>query len=43
MDMTFRNLRKPFLAILDIHKSYHLYVDERKETAKEVLTQTLDL
>lgn len=29
------------LALLDIHKSFHLYVDERKGTEKELLTQTL--
>ena len=38
MGMAFKMLA---LALSDIHKPYHLYVDQRKERAKGVLTQTL--
>jgi hypothetical protein len=42
--MAFKTLRKTLLDILvltlpDIHISFHLYVDERKDIAKAILTQ----
>ena len=44
-DMTFKTLRKALLevtalALPDIHKPFHLYVDKRKEIGKGMLTQT---
>ena len=36
-----RALRSLALALPDIHKAFHLYVDQRKEIAKGVHTQTL--
>lgn len=47
MDMAFKTLRKSLLdatalALPNIHKPFHLYVDERKGIVKGVPTQTLD-
>lgn len=44
--VTFKTLRRALLemlalALLESHELSHLYVDERKEVSKGVLTQTL--
>ena len=46
MDMAFKTLRRALLemtalALLKIHKPFHLYVDQRRWIAKGVLAQTL--
>lgn len=46
MDMAFKTLRRALLeaqavALPDIQKPFHLYVDRRKRVAKGVLTQTV--
>ena len=45
VDMAVKTLRRALrslaLALPDIHKAFHLYVDQRKEIAKGVHTQTL--
>lgn len=46
VDMAFKTLRRalleaPALTLLDIHKPFYLYVDERKGITKGMLTQTL--
>ena len=46
MDMAFKTLGRalleiPALTLPDIHKPFHLYVDQRKGIAKGVLAQTL--
>ena len=46
MNMAFKTLRKDLLEVLvlvipDIHKPFHLYVDQRRWIAKGVLAQTL--
>jgi hypothetical protein len=46
MDMAFKSLGRALLevlalALLDIRKPFHLYVDQRKGIAKEALTQIL--
>ena len=46
IDMAFKTLRRALLemtalALLKIHKPFHLYVDQRRWIAKGVLAQTL--